>query len=206
MNNKRLFLESYAKLPDKRTIRRYITAIVLLVTVLNYGMLYLYKAEVYSSSTPYLFSVVCKIIIVFDLFSAIFYCIPDKMNKIIYLYTAVSFWGSSIYYMFLSTNIFLYEYDSDSAHLRILISYIIYMFIVMAVIFNIKNKTKSKYVRNPVNKRFVSIFTTFCVAIGTLLGKHTVIPLQLVFLAMAYVYIPAICGFHQFYLIIKNRR
>lgn len=201
---KKKFLKDYTQIPDNKNIRRFIRVIFLLINYFNIAIFINYNHFISTSLTTFL----TVIILTFDLFSIVLYIFPEQMNKLIYLYTAIAFSGSSIFYLFISSLIFQQELDKSVAFLIIGLSLLTYTIIIAAVIFNIRNKIKSTYTKRYINKLLAGIIAAPCISMGIIIAKQTDIgdlPFAIGLLLMAYLLTPAISGFHRFYLIVRNK-
>ncbi len=209
MKNNNEFLEEYTQIPDKQAIRKFIWTLVILVNVFNYGGLSYYQDSVLNMSIPNsILTLLIAIISIFDLGSLIFYIFPKQLDKITWLYTAIAFTGTSIFNFFISSLVFLHELNIPMSYLIVVISLLIYILVITAIIFNIKNKFKNVYNKKHVNKVFVGIFSSLCISLGIILSKQTEfnnIGFAISQLVMAYLLILPCSGFHKFYLIIKNK-
>lgn len=206
MNNKNNFLKRYTSLPDTKGTRNFIGAGVALVSIMNPCMLVLFNKQGYHIESQILKYLFIISVIVFDLFSLIFYIMPNKLKKATYLYTAIAFIGSSIFYMFIAINIILNEIDGSSSYIIIFIALLIYGSIVLAVIVNIKNKIRSNYNKKP-NEKLIVIISSLGVAVGMIAAKKIDLDgtnLAIMLMVLAYALIPTISGFHKFHLIMKS--
>jgi len=209
MKRKNEFLKYYTEVPDKKGIRKLIRAIVLFMNVFNYAVLYCYYDGVLNLPTSHsiTFSYV-QILIIFDLLSVLFYIFPNELSKFTYLYSALSFYGSSIMYLFMSFGAFRCELNEETTDLIIGISLLLYIIIMAAVILNIKNKIENSYNRKSVNMMFGITISALAISIGMILSKQTKLNFSyfaLVLLMSAYLLEPTVSGFHKFYLLIKGK-
>lgn len=174
MKNKNELYKTYTEMPEKKNIRTFILAIAVFVNVCGYCSMKAYYGFVSNSTvSSSTITFLNALIIYFNLFSPIFYIFPIQLNKLIYLYTAIAFTGSSIFYFFISSLIFLSELDSSLCYLIIGICLFIYILIASAVIFNIKSKIKNGYRKRRVNTALAVTIGSICILIGILLSKQT---------------------------------
>ncbi|GKU26379.1 hypothetical protein CFOLD11_32060 [Clostridium folliculivorans] len=207
MRNRNKFIDIYTEIPDNASIRSLIVGIALIINVFNYMLFSLYNTTGVSTSKDFTLFLIISVVI-FDIFSLVFYIIVNRINILFHLYTAISLIGSSIFYFFMSSQIFIYELDSDLAYTIIGISLLIYVVIIVAVISNIRIKIKNTYVRKTHNKKFAGLIGSLGAAIGITISKHITfrsVPLGIIILLSSYLLIPTISGFHKFYLVMKNK-
>jgi hypothetical protein len=200
------FLNLYLKVPDKKNIRGFAIGVTLLTNLINYIFLDLFYRSVFKTpidnDANLLF---LYIILIFDIWSLIILTIPQKMAKQIYLYTAIAFVGSSIFYMYLANRIIFHEYKNPISLLIISLSILIYLILVILVIFNIRNKIKNNFSKK-YNTQLGILLTSLGITIGIILSKQTKldqIPLIIILYVLAYCLALTSSGFHKFYLIIK---
>ncbi|GFZ32556.1 hypothetical protein CSC2_30820 [Clostridium zeae] len=208
MRNKNKFINIYTEIPDKASIRSLIRGIALLINVFNYAVFSLYNTTGIAPSKNLTTFLIISLII-FDLFSFVFYLMVNRINFLFHLYTAISLTGSSFFYFFMSSKIFIYELGSDLACTTIGIGLLLYIIIIVVVISNIRIKIKNIYVRKTYNKTFAGLIVSLGTAIGIVISKHITfrsVPLGIIILILSYLLIPTISGFHKFYLIMKKRR
>jgi len=207
MKNNNSFIKAYTQIPDKQSIRASITSSVIFVNILNYVIFSTYQKNVSNAFTlnPILLNTLIGLVFIFDLFSLIYYVFPKQLDKLIFLYTAIAFTGTSFFCLFISSLVFL---ESPMSYLIIVINLLIYILIIIGVIFNIRNKFKNGYTnKKPLNKALVGMITSLCIAIGMILARQTQsndVIFAILILIMACILILPCSGFHKFYLIIKK--
>lgn len=206
MKNK--FVETYTRIPKTTDIRTYIGAIALFINFFNYVVAIACQRFIPNSyiCSYFITTVLTYILLSFDLFSLAFFLFAEKWEKIIYLYTAVSFTASSLFYLFIGCLTFFYNHILT---ITIVIVLLMYILIIIAIIFNIVNKFKNKYNKKPINKALAGTITSLCILIGTTIPKQLElkgVPFAIIMLLLAYLLLPMISGFHKFYLIMKNNK
>ena len=95
------------------------------------------------------------------------------------------------------------------AYLTIGIIILVYILIIVAIVFNIINKFKNGYNRKRINKTLARTITSLGIFIGITMPKQpelNSIPFAIIMLVTSYLFLPTISGFHQFYLVMKNKK
>lgn len=209
MKNNNQFIKNYTYLPKQSEIKKIVIYIAAFVDIWIYCGAHVYHDTAPNSFIPnYIKVLLIAAIFIFDIFALILLFFSKQMFKLIYLYTAIAFTGSSIFSFFISSLIFLHELDRMASYLIIEISFLIFILIIIAVILNIRNKVENGYKKPQVNRVLIGLISFLCITIGIVLLRQTKIrntPFAIVSLVMAYALIPTGSGFHKFYLIIKSK-
>lgn len=207
MKNK--FVDTYIKIPKTSDIRKYIWAIALFINFFNYIVIIACHRFIPNSyiTSDFMTTLLTYILFSFDLFSLGFFLFAEAWKKIIHVYTAISFTSCSIFYLFIACLTFIYDLDNQVTYLTIGIIILMYILIIVAVIFNIINKFKNGYNRKRINKTLAVTITSLCIFIGITIPKQPELksmPFAIIMLILSYLFLPAISGFHKFYLVMKN--
>ena len=76
MNNKNEFIKKYTQIPGIQVIKKFISGSVIFVNIFNYCAFYFYNDSVSNSIPSSIITLLIAIILIFDLYSLIFYIFP----------------------------------------------------------------------------------------------------------------------------------
>ncbi|EKY23092.1 hypothetical protein [Clostridium celatum] len=217
MKNNKEFMEIYTAKKEPKEMRSLIYALIIISNVFNFLVFLFYQfilgKDISLTTNQQGVLDMLKnyfiIMIPYNLISLILYIFPKKLEFLMELYISITFVGSSILYFCISMLIFITELNISEAIIVIILSITIYIFLVLAIIRNIKNKMRNGLKKVNIDKRLVSVFTSFCIALGIIASKKTdpyFLTPAIVFLMLSYLLTPTIPGFHKFYLIVKEKR
>lgn len=207
MSKKNNFLQRYLEMPDKSGIRNFVFASLILANVANFAIIYLFDTIILKQT---LTNTITKIyfvsLTIFDFWSILMMIFPIRLKKLFYLYISIAFTGTSIFCLYLADMILVHELNHKSIPF-ILISFIIYVMVLLTVIFNIRNKIKTNCSKI-ANAKYTSSVAFISAAVGVLLPKQSNLgnlPMAILLLVLSYALAFTCSGFHKFYLIVKNK-
>lgn len=201
--SKNEFLEQYIEVPEKGVIRYSVFSASLLINIVNFMVLYLYKISIlkqyFWDKKMYVF---LAVLVLLDVWGLLIFIFPRKLSGNFYLYMAVAFTGTSLYYLYTANAIIFYDFGIRSL-LFMIISIIIYIMTFTTVIFNIVSKI-NKGKRYIINNRNTAIVAIIGGIIGIILPKpnfnNNHLPLVVILLILSYLFTFMVSGFHKFYL------
>lgn len=198
--SKNKFLEQFIEIPDKGTIRFFVFGAALLVNIINSMVAYLFESLFH---IPVFGNEYLMVLVLFDIWALSIFAFPKKLSKQIFLYIAVAFTGSSLYYLYIANTMIYLEFGTKSVF-YIILSLLIYILMVTTVILNIVSKIKKRkqYI---INNRNTAIVAFLGAAVGVFLPKpvslhQTKLPLIIVLLLLSYLFTFTCSGFYKFYL------
>ncbi|WP_310939745.1 hypothetical protein [Clostridium sp. SHJSY1] len=217
MKENKEFIEIYTDKKEKKEIRSLILRLIFIANFANFCMVGFYNIAIGNNislmhneqSFWIMASRFFTIMIPYNLISLILYIFAEKLEFLIDLYTGVTCFGSSILYFCFSMIIFVKKLNVMEAYLIITISILTYIFLIIAIIKNVRKKIKKGFKTVKVNKQLISAFISLCAALGVIIAKRTrtdgLTP-AIVLLILSYLFTPTIIKFNKFYLKFKKER
>lgn len=198
------FLKQYLELPEINALRFFVFGAALLVNVVNAMVVYLFEIGILNHSFwDCKMCIYLSVLIIFDTWALSIFAFPKKLSKYFYLYTAVAFTGTSVYYLYVANVTIFLEFGKHSI-IYIAIIILIYLLMILTVILNVVSKInkKKQYI---INNRNTTIITFIGAVIGVFLPKpvslnQSNLPMAIVLLILSYLFTFTSSGFHKFYL------
>ncbi|ADL50899.1 hypothetical protein [Clostridium cellulovorans] len=206
------FMDIYSAKKEKKEVRSLVRLMVFCCNLMNYIIVNTFNLAMYNKLMSWNQTINFFIIMsVYNLISLILYIFPKKLEVFIDLYTAITYIGTSIVCFYFSMKIFMKLLGGVEACIIIVISIIVYVFLIFAIMRNIKDKMRNGFRKIKINKGLVGSITSLCAALGIIISKTTYkgsdrFTPAIVLLIMSYLFTPTIIGIHKFYFKVKRQR